>query len=168
MNWDLFENNQKDKISIEHIYPQSPKDKYWTDRFVTDGDKALTHSLGNLLLLSVAKNSGEQNYSFEKKKKTERNEKGEVTHNGYDTGSYSEIYVSQKEDWTPKRIIDRGKELLTFFLEHWKIDYTFSEEEINKLLNISSDSYTASEALTLAEDPDWAKSVEEGEILANQ
>ena len=62
--WDSFEHNQKNKVSIEHIYPQTPSDDYWTSRFVTKEEQALTHSIGNLLLLSRSKNSEQQNYSF--------------------------------------------------------------------------------------------------------
>lgn len=138
VNWETFENNQENKISIEHIYPQSPTDEYWTTRFVTDKDKCLTHSLGNLLLLSVAKNSEQQNYSYDKKKKTTWNEKGEIIHHGYDTGSYSEIEVSQKYDeWLPQCVIERGKVLLNFLKERWEIKHVFNDDEINKLLNIT-------------------------------
>lgn len=153
--WETFENNQKNKKSIEHIYPQTPTDIYWTSRFNTPEKKALTHSLGNLLLLSVAKNSIQQNDSFEIKKKTEWNEKGEITHQGYDTGSHSEIFVSKKEQWTPDEIIERGKVLLKFLIDHWRIDHSFSDEEINKLLNISSDTYVAAEALSTQDDPEY-------------
>ena len=136
ISWDTFENNQKGKKSIEHIYPQTPTDSYWTSRFDTEDKKALTHSLGNLLLLSVAKNSVEQNDSFDVKKETKRNDRGVITHHGYETGSHSEILVSKENDWTPERITERGKNLLDFMIRHWDINHTFTEEENNKLLNI--------------------------------
>ena len=123
VNWDIFENNEKDKVSIEHIFPQTPDNPYWTQRF-DDKDKSLTHSLGNLLLLSVAKNSKLQNGSFIEKKQK------------YKTGSHSEIKIAEKEEWTPNDIIERGKELLDFLKRHWEIDCDFSEEEISELLNI--------------------------------
>ena len=151
--WETFENNQKDKKSIEHIYPQTPTDIYWTSRFDTEEKKALTHSLGNLLLLSVAKNSIQQNDSFETKKKTEWNEDGKIVHQGYDTGSHSEIIVSKKNEWTPNEIIERGKDLLKFLMDHWQIDHEFTKEEINRLLNISSGTYEAAKALSLTEEP---------------
>ena len=137
VEWETFEQNQAGKVSIEHIYPQTPTDAYWQQRFTTDADKALTHSLGNLLLLSRSKNSEQQNYGFDVKRKTTTDSNGVIIHNGYDNGSYSELAVAREEEWTPDRIIARGKVLLEFLREHWNIKHVFSEEEINKLLNIS-------------------------------
>jgi hypothetical protein len=140
VDWSIFEKNQSGKVSIEHVYPQSPTDSYWTSRFISDADKGLTHSLGNLLLLSISKNASLQNEGFDKKKTTVRNPDGTIVHNGYDNGSYSEIEVSHQTEWTPEKIIERGKHLLGFLKTHWQIDYDFSEEEYNKLLNIKGTS----------------------------
>jgi hypothetical protein len=137
VNWETFEKNQSGKISIEHIFPQSPNDEYWTERFTTEEDYALTHSLGNLLLLSKSKNSELQNGSFDKKKKTIVDEDGNTIHSGYDTGSHSEINVSKYEEWTPSSIKERGKKMLEFLQKHWGLN-EFSPEEINQLLNISN------------------------------
>ena len=156
-SWELFESNQTNKISIEHIYPQSPQDIYWLSRFTTEEDKALTHSLGNLLLLSVAKNAEQQNDSFDKKKKTETNEKGDVIHNGYDSGSYSEIEVSREVEWTPEKIIERGKRLLGFLKDNWKLNHDFTDEEINKILNISESHVSAVIEKEETDEPDWLK-----------
>lgn len=136
--WEMFECNQEKKDSIEHIYPQTGTDSYWVERFTTEQDKKLVHSLGNLLLLSVGKNSEQQNYSFDVKKVTTRDDNGKIRHNGYNEGSHSELEVATLNEWTPKTIIERGKKLIKFLLEHWKIDYTFTEEEINQLLNVST------------------------------
>lgn len=137
VDWSIFEKNQSGKVSIEHVYPQTPTDPYWTTRFPEETDKALTHSLGNLLLLSVSKNASLQNDDFDKKKTTVRNPDGTIVHNGYDNGSYSELEVSHETEWTPKMIIERGKRLLSFLKSHWDIDYDFSEDDYNKLLNIN-------------------------------
>lgn len=136
--WEIFERNQVEKKSIEHIYPQTDTDSYWVERFTTEQDKKLVHSLGNLLLLSVGKNAEQQNYSFDVKKVTIRDDNGKIRHNGYDEGSHSEIEVAKLNEWTPNTIIERGKKLIKFLLEHWKIDYTFTEEEMNQLLNVST------------------------------
>ena len=141
VNWEIFEENQNDKITIEHIYPQTPKDEYWELRFDTDSKRALVHSLGNLLLLSRSKNTQQQNYSFDKKKNTTRDNEGKVVHNGYDIGSHSEIEVSKNQEWTPVQIIRRGKSLLEFLLKHWEIAYSFNDKEINQLLNIKDLDY---------------------------
>lgn len=161
VSWEKFESNQEKKISIEHIYPQSPTDSYWTKLFDTDSDKNLTHSLGNLLLLSVAKNSEEQNDPFNKKKLTIRNADGTVEHNGYDEGSYSEKMVCRKKDWTPECIIERGKILLSFLKDHWNIKHDFTEEEINKLLNVSGVKSAMGIITNVADQPDWEKTENE-------
>lgn len=159
VRWESFENNQKEKISIEHIYPQSPIDTYWTDRFKTQEDRNLTHSLGNLLLLSVAKNSEQQNYAFPKKKQTVRDIDGRIIHHGYNMGSYREIEVANKNEWTPKEIIARGKEMLIFLNKHWNIGHPFTECEIEQILNVSSNLGNNN----TIDEPDWDR-LDETEI----
>lgn len=135
-HWEYIVKNQEGKSSVEHIYPQTPTDEYWQVRFPKEEDKALLNSLGNLLLLSLSKNIEQQNYSFEVKKKTTRNATGGTDHSGYDSGSYSERLIAAEAQWTPDEIKKRGKILLGFLLDHWKINHTFTDEEINKILNI--------------------------------
>ena len=132
VEWETFNKNQADKVTIEHILPQTHDDPYWIERF---SDESLLNSLGNLLLLSVSKNASLQNDSFEKKKKTIRDANENIIYNGYDCGSYSEIEVSKYEEWTPDSIIIRGKKMLAFLKEHWNIDYDFAEDDDAKLLN---------------------------------
>lgn len=139
VEWDTFEHNQSGKISIEHIYPQTPTDEYWNSRFTTEAHKELRHSIGNLLLLSRAKNSELQNDAFDVKKKTIKDANGNIIHNGYDNGSHSELDVARNNEWTPEAIISRGRELLDFLLRHWNIEHTFTQEEINLLLNIEAE-----------------------------
>ena len=129
VDWKIFENNQKNKITIEHIFPQTADDPYWKQRF---DNSVLLHSIGNLLLLSRSKNSSLQNDSFDKKKQTKLDE----GYYGYDTGSYSEIVVSKEVEWTPETIEKRGRLLIKFLKTHWDIDYEFTDDEINKLLNL--------------------------------
>ena len=133
-NWDTLFKQQQDKTSIEHIYPQTPTDPYWQQRFA---DNNLLNSLGNLLLLKLAKNIQVQNYDFITKKTTTFDANNEVEFLGYDHGSYSEKIVSKYAEWTPKEIIERGKHLLHFLVEHWNIDKNLlTEENVNKILNI--------------------------------
>ncbi len=138
VSWDNFEQNQKNKISIEHIYPQTADDNYWTSRFTTEEDEELVHSLGNLLLLSVPKNSEEQNFGFDVKKTTTYDNQRKIVHNGYDNGSHSEIRVAQYKEWTPKEIIERGKHMLEFLKNHWNIDHDFTDDEVRLILNDKS------------------------------
>jgi hypothetical protein len=45
--------------------------------------------------------------------------------------------VSKYAEWTPKEIIERGRHLLHFLVEHWNIDKNLlTEENVNKILNI--------------------------------
>ena len=67
----LFKKDEKDKVSIEHIYPQTDTNEYWVSRFgnYTENErKYLNGSLGNLLPLSLSINVKLQNYSFDDKK----------------------------------------------------------------------------------------------------
>ncbi|MBU1194091.1 MAG: DUF262 domain-containing HNH endonuclease family protein [Proteobacteria bacterium] len=57
-------------VSVEHVLPQNPKDGSQWKTWIPDEDtrKNLVHKLGNLALLSRAKNSSASNYEFDKKK----------------------------------------------------------------------------------------------------
>lgn len=121
IDWTSFVKSEKDKVSIEHIYPQTPTDGYWINAFsnYTDNQKKLlTGSLGNLLPLSLSKNSSMQNDSFEDKK----NPKG-ATHKGYTDGSHSEIEVASYSKWGADEILDRGIQLLEFMERRWNIKF---------------------------------------------
>lgn len=122
VDWLLFEENHKNKVTIEHIYPQTDTDAYWQARFTNEGHRALRHSLGNLLLLSQVKNSEAQNDAYGVKRAL------------YQHGSHSEIDVAANySEWTPAAIIQRGMALLLFIEKHWSI--SFSEAQKQKLLN---------------------------------
>ena len=57
IEWSLFvKPDGNDKVSIEHIYPQNPKDEDWQDfiNYSADERKLLQNSLGNLLPLSFS------------------------------------------------------------------------------------------------------------------
>lgn len=131
IDWDLFVKTEKDKITIEHILPQDCSDPYWKKRFGKfKGDKLLrlTNSLGNLLPLSGSINSSLQNDSFDDKKNIKKDSCGSILRNGYKNGSYSEIEVSQYDDWTPETIKRRGLILLNFLENRWNIK--IGDEEI--------------------------------------
>ena len=113
----------KDKISIEHIYPQS-ETTAWKPAFKgirKKERKAYCNSIGNLLLLSSAINSSLQNDSFADKKKPKCNRDGKKLRNGYADGSHSEIEVSHYEDWGPDEIRKRGMRLIRFMEKRWDI-----------------------------------------------
>lgn len=109
-DWDSFTKSEKDKISIEHIFPQTPTKYYWRNQFrdyTSEEFHYLANTLGNLLALSQSVNSALQNDEFEDKK----NPIGKKRR-GYSNGSHSEVEVVQYKDWTPECIKERGLKLL--------------------------------------------------------
>lgn len=118
LSWEVLKTSKKDHVTLEHIFPQTPDDAYWVDRFdyLNDQEKRyLTHSLGNLLPLSRSKNSALQNDCFPQKV----NNKNGV---GYYNGSVSENEVAQNKEWTPNEILKRGLDLLSFMEQRWNIE----------------------------------------------
>lgn len=103
--------------TVEHIYPQTATDEYWIKRFETladDKKHLLTHSLGNLLLLSRRKNAQLQNDPYEDKAY-----KGDHC---YQCGSFSEMAVaSDWKEWTPDAICLRTDALLKFIGGRWEV-----------------------------------------------
>jgi len=129
-----------DRITIEHIYPQTETPE-WAAAF-SDIEPERRHnyggSLGNLLLLSGSINSSLQNDSFANKKKPRFNSQGVKVRNGYSDGSHSEIEVSQLEEWGPDEIRQRGLKLLRFMERHW--DFSFqSDDDREQLLFLRPD-----------------------------
>jgi len=113
---------QINKESIEHIYPQTPKDTWIDDFSNLKGNKQrnkYTNSLGNLLLLSKKKNSKASNKPFRDKKEI------------YSSGSFNEIEVSKYDKWTTKEIDERGEKILDFMNERWNLGLKVAD--INKL-----------------------------------
>lgn len=131
-DWDYFTGEEKGKISIEHICPQTSTKWYWRNQFRGYTQKEieiLTGSLGNLLPLSQKINSSLQNNEFEDKKK------GKNGRRGYSQGSFSEIEVATNfEDWNPTTIKERGIKLLEFMEKRW--DFKFNPNDKLKLLGI--------------------------------
>lgn len=131
IDWNTFcnENYESDYRSIEHIYPQRPKDQSWRDDFSgynTTQKRMLRNSLGNLLALSSPKNSSLGNKSFSEK----RQGTGSV---GYVYGSYSENEVGLKEKWTPVEIKERGISLLNFMEKHWGLSIGDNQQKLKAL-----------------------------------
>ena len=125
VDWADLLKTSKDKISIEHIYPQS-ETVAWEPAFKNirkQERESYCQSLGNLLLLSSAINSSLQNDAFAEKKKPKHNRDGSKLRNGYADGSHSEIEVSHCEDWGPDEILERGIRLLRFMEKRWNIRF---------------------------------------------
>jgi len=132
VDWADLLKTPKDKISIEHIYPQS-ETVAWQPAFgdIPKRDReAYRNSLGNLLLLSSAINSSLQNDSFAEKKAPKINRDGTKLRNGYADGSHSEIEVSQYDKWGPDEIHERGIRLLKFMERRW--DISFADDQVRE------------------------------------
>ncbi|PLR95753.1 DUF262 domain-containing protein [Bacillus sp. T33-2] len=130
IDWTYFVKSEKDKISIEHIYPQTPTDPYWNQQFSAFDEEQkniLTGSLGNLIPLSMSINASLQNDSFSEKKKDKFNSQGIKVRRGYNDGSHSEIEVAGYQDWNPDSILDRGLKLVDFMERRWNIKFEDSE-----------------------------------------
>ena len=131
--WEDYLKTPKDKVSIEHVFPQTPPVD-WDDSFSEIPEEKYhfySGSLGNLLLLSMFTNSTLQNDKFEDKKRP-KIDKDKRIRNGYSDGSHSEIEVSQCKNWTPVEIEERGVRLLNFMEKRW--NFKFENEEAKKEL----------------------------------
>ena len=130
VDWSDLQKTEKDKISIEHIYPQTETYE-WEEVFKGIDRKQSYYktTLGNLLLLSAAINSSLQNDSFEEKKKVKYDNKNKKVRNGYSDGSHSEIEVSQQPSWGPQQIYDRGMRLLEFMENRWEFRFKDDDEK---------------------------------------
>lgn len=129
VSWEDLLKTPKDRVSIEHVFPQTTTDN-WRKAFssVDQQDYHLySGSVGNLLLLSMSINASLQNDDFDDKKKPKLNYAGEKDRNGYSDGSHSEIAVSQKDHWRPEEIEERGKTLLSFMEDRW--GFKFKDEQ---------------------------------------
>ena len=131
-SWKDFTKSEKDKISIEHILPQTPTKFYWRNmfrQFSEEEIKKLSGALGNLLPLAQSVNSALQNDSFEAKKHNSAGRRG------YEDGSHSEIEVSKYKDWTAEEIYQRSEHLLEFMQERWH--FHLKKDVLEQLIGIA-------------------------------
>lgn len=148
-SWEMFTKTEKDKVSIEHILPQTPSKYYWQNQYrqFTDEEvEMLAGALGNLLPLSQSVNSSLQNDSFYDKKTTKAGRRG------YENGCHSEIEVAKYNDWTAENIYTRSKKLLEFMENRWEC--SFNNEQLDKLVyvNFAVDGRTVPEELPVPEE----------------
>lgn len=132
LDWAIFmtESYSDDYETIEHIYPQTARHKYWTERFSkfsSTQKRLLRNSLGNLLPLAKPRNSSLGNKSFPEKLGDEN------TMTGYRYGSYAEIEVAQLSEWGPIQIQNRGIKLLEFLERRWQISIGDESQKIRAL-----------------------------------
>lgn len=130
IDWKTFNEEKKDYITIEHIYPQTTRDKAWTEiyrDYSFKDRKILRNSLGNLLPLSKPKNSSLQNKPFLEKIGISD------TKVGYRYGSFSENEVTECLEWTSAEILERGLRLLGFIEKNWNIKLGDKKDKIEFL-----------------------------------
>ena len=135
-SWQQFIKSAHNRITIEHIYPQTPTNKYWIEHFKDINEEEQMYyqgSIGNLLLLSQSINSSLQNDGFYDKKTRKEDENGEILRLGYENGSYSEIEVSHFSEWSPETIEERGMTLMRFMVERWDLPVK-DDEELRSML----------------------------------
>ncbi len=133
VDWNMFTRVEKDKVTVEHILPQTPTKWYWRNQFRQYSDKEiklLSATLGNLLPLAQSINSSLQNDSFHDKKNPSFSGR-----RGYINGSHSEIEVASLLDWNAQNILSRGLLLLNFMVARWGVALT--DEQMKHLLHIN-------------------------------
>ena len=129
VDWSDLQKTPKDKVSIEHIFPQTAT-KDWIKVFKDVKPrfrKNFSGSLGNLLLLSASVNSSLQNDNFNQKREPKHNADAIKIRNGYSDGSHSEIEIAKLPSWGPEEIRNRGLRLLKFMEKRWRFQFHNNE-----------------------------------------
>ena len=114
MTWERVEGRSLDQ-SIEHIYPQTPSDPYWTERFSAK-DWHSMNDLGNLCL--TYDNSSYRNKGFPAKKGVYGQDKPCYANSPL----YQERDLCQLDDWTPETVATRHDQLLDFIWSRWEVE----------------------------------------------
>lgn len=131
VDWSDLLKPGKDRITIEHIYPQVETEA-WASEFggvEPEQRRVYRDSLGNMLLLSGSINSSLQNDAFADKKSAKYDSVGNKVRNGYEDGSHSEIEVSKSGKWGSEEIHERGLRLLQFMEQRWNIPMSSDDKE---------------------------------------
>lgn len=121
--WHDIEALAKEK-SIEHILPQTPKRKYWTQRFKKHDREKMVHDIGNLVLTYRDANSAYGNKPFPEKK----------GHPGAKKPCYAnaDFYQEQElfnfKDWTKENLFKRREKIVEWALNRWKIEEALPAE----------------------------------------
>lgn len=109
----------KTRKTTEHILPQHPEPgSNWNEAFSGGDQKALVHTLGNLVL--TYDNSAYSNKDYPDK----RGVPGQVTPKCYFAGSLrSEVDIALRyETWTPEAVRERQELIAAWALTRWQVD----------------------------------------------
>ncbi len=103
-------------ISVEHVLPQNPpEDSQWVEWFPAEEERLrYTHRLGNLVLLSRAKNGQAQNFDFDRKKREYFERRG-VAPFALTT------QVLREQQWTPEVLESRQETLVGALKDTWRL-----------------------------------------------
>jgi hypothetical protein len=104
-------------ITVEHVLPQNPgPNSEWVKWFPSQEERdQYVHRLGNLVLLSRAKNTLAQNYDFDVKK-----QKYFTTKTGVSPFALT-TQVLREQEWTPEVMARRQKELINVLKNLWRL-----------------------------------------------
>jgi uncharacterized protein with ParB-like and HNH nuclease domain len=135
VSWDDLKKSERDMLSIEHIFPQTPTPGWEAAFSRVNADHWVNYqtALGNLLVLSHSINSSLQNDDFADKKRPKHDADGNKIRNGYADGSHSEIEVADNATWGPTEIRERSLKLLKFLEKRWNIDLGSDEARLKLL-----------------------------------
>ena len=102
------------QMSVEHILPQTPKDdSQWVKDFTLEEREEWTHKLGNLVLISRRKNSGQGRLDFQQKKEKYFKSSIEAFPNS--------IKVMQKAEWTIDELKTNHIDLMSKIKSHYNL-----------------------------------------------
>lgn len=106
--------NSYGTMSVEHVLPQNPKENsQWLIDFTNEQREELTHKLGNLVLISRRKNSGQGRLDF-------ANKKIKYFTNSIESFPNS-LRIMQKSNWLPEDIESNHKKLVNVLKQHYGI-----------------------------------------------
>lgn len=111
-------------LTIEHVLPQTvTEDSEWAELWPDEEKRAAwVHRIGNLLPLNKRRNSSAQNYPFKKKCQAYFLGKDNVSSYALTT------QVLNHENWTPKVVKKRQKELLEAMKDKWLLHESALED----------------------------------------
>lgn len=106
-------------ITVEHVLPQNPDNSSEWVKWIPNEEKrrSLVHRLGNLALLSRAKNSSAKNYDLEKKKNSYFMVKG-VSPFAITT------QIISRDVWNESVILNRQREYVEKLTGEWALTKT--------------------------------------------
>ena len=117
--WSKNKSDEGKTLTIEHIYPQTPKENDWNefDSFDDKDKKILRNLLGNLLPIANSENIKLGNHNFLTKRSS------------YEQDCYSAKEVAKKNKvWNIDTIHKRSKELIDFMKKQWSIEFNEDQE----------------------------------------